>query len=80
MVSCRNRPEFENLDNAKEFVLSKLKENYGIDFIFVDDDACYLWKDKWGCTSISAYVRPKGAIPFPMSLYTGLLLPMTHIL
>ena len=61
MVSCRNHPEFENLDNAKEFVLSKLKENYGIDFIFVDDDACYLWKDKWGCTSISAYVRPKGA-------------------
>ena len=60
MVSCRNRPEFENLDNAKEFVLSKLKENYGIDFIFVDDDACNLWKDKWGCTSISAYVRPKG--------------------
>ena len=61
MVLCRNRPEFENLDNAKEFVLSKLKENYGIDFIFVDDDACNLWKDKWGCTSISAYVRPKGA-------------------
>ena len=61
MVSCRNRPEFENLDNAKEFVLRKLKENYGIDFIFVDDDACNLWKDKWGCTSISAYVRPKGA-------------------
>lgn len=44
MVSCRNRPEFENLDNAKEFVLSKLKENYGIDFVFKESrkggDAC----------------------------------------
>ena len=60
MVSCRNRPEFENLDNAKEFVLSKLKENYGIDFVFVDEDACDIWKDDYGRKNIDAYVRPKG--------------------
>ena len=60
MVSCRNRPEFENLDNAKEFVLSKLKENYGIDFVFVDENACDIWKDDYGRKIIDAYVRPKG--------------------
>jgi hypothetical protein len=64
MVSCRNRPEFENLDNAKEFVLSKLKENYGIDFVFKESrkggDACDIWKDDYGRKIIDAYVRPKG--------------------
>lgn len=61
MISCSNHPEFENLDNAKKFVLAKLKENYGIDFVFVDEDACDIWKDDYGRKIIDAYVWPRGA-------------------
>ena len=56
MISCSNHPEFENLDNAKKFVLAKLKESYGIDFVFVDEDACDIWKDDYGRKIIDAYV------------------------
>ena len=42
----------------------KLKENYGIDFVFKESrkggDACDIWKDDYGRKNIDAYVRPKG--------------------
>ena len=42
----------------------KLKENYGIDFVFKESrkggDACDIWKDDYGRKIIDAYVRPKG--------------------
>ena len=74
MVSCRNRPEFENLDNAKEFVLSKLKENYSIDFVFKESrkggDACDLWKDDYGRKTIQAFVVPIGVESDVRNLFT----------
>ena len=74
MVSCSKHPEFENLDNAKEFVLSKLKENYSIDFVFKESrkggDACDLWKDDYGRKTIQAFVVPIGVESDVRNLFT----------